>query len=611
MAELQISELDFDSIKDNIRTYLRQQTEFQDYDFDGSAMSVLIDTLAYNTFYNSFNTNLVSNELFLDTAQLRSNVINKAKQLNYIAGSKTSARATVNVTVTAEDLTTSLTIPEYTNFQAGLDGQTYNFVTTQSYTTTKGSNDTSYYFEGIEITQGEIKEDVYYYDALTNENKFILLDKAADVSTLRVYVSDGETFISNDEWKKSTNYVAISADDRVYWLSQDLDENYFVSFGDDIIGKKLPNNQYVILQYLKSEGKKANSASEFELVDLGLYDETVVTLYSDNSFAGGGTDEEDIESIRFNAPKFFQTQNRAITANDYSSILKANYNNIKSINSWGGEDNDPPEYGKVFVSIQPQDALFLSDSTKNFLINLLKKYSPVSTRVEIIDPIYTYITFDVILKYDSRATNQTENDIKQKALTSTISYVDDNVSKYDTYFRYSKYVNYLDNIDPAITSNITKIKMKQFIYPSFVNSNNFTVFFNNALYLPNGSHKNAITSSRFSYSNKAGSFDNCYIRSINTTLNVTFVDSSGVELVVESDIGKIDAALGTLTFDNFSPTSSANADGSVEIYAQPDNFDIIPLRNQIITSLESDVNISVIDDNKIILQSQEGNIASY
>lgn len=611
MADLRITELDFDGIKENLKVFLKSQDEFQDYDFEGSAMAVFLDVLAYNTFYNGYYANMNANEMFLQTAQQRSNVLLKAKELNYLPKSKTAPYANIKVEVTANDSSTQLTIPANTSFEGELDGTTYQFITTQEYIATKGPNETLYTFENVKIYQGELRTDEYYYDT-SKENSFLLVNDDIDVSTLRVLVSSTSNVAQGVEYYNAKNSVSIGTGEQVYWLSQNLEGQYVVSFGNGIIGEELPNDSFIFLQYVSTEGSVANTIAVFDLVD-GLENINAtyspiedppiisISLQTPDSYARGGAEEEDLDSIKFNAPKFAQTQNRAITVEDFKSILKNQYDNIKSISVWGGEDNDPPKYGTVFASIQPKDALFLSTNTKKYLKNLMRSFSAPTISLEILDTNYTYLVLNVALKYNKTQATTTASSIRQATIKTIKEYIDNNVSKYEEYFRYSKLVNAIDATDSSISGNVTDVLMKQYIYPELGESNSITIKFNNALEEPNKGYKNTITSSQFRFN----SYTNCYIRSLDGTLNITFINESGEEIIVNDTIGTYDKDSGTVNLSSFMPTGATNVDGSIELYATPESYDIIPLRDQIITVLEADINVSVTDDSKLLLDRQE------
>jgi hypothetical protein len=611
MADLRITELDFDGIKENLKVYLKGQEEFKDYDFEGSAMSVFLDVLAYNTFYNGYYSNITANEMFLQTAQLRDNVLLKAKELNYLPKSKTAPYANIKIEVTANDSSTDLVLPAYTPFETEFNGTVYKFTNTDEYVAFKTPTGTLYTFENVKIYQGSPKTDTYYNDS-TIKKKFIILSDNVDISTLRVFVSPSASISEGIEYFSATNSVAVSSEDKAYWLSQNNDGRYYITFGNGIIGKTIENDSFVYLQYLNTQGSAGNTISEFDLVnDLSniqasyspIEDPPVISiqLQTESSYARGGADEEDIESIKFNAPKFAQTQNRAITVEDFKSILKSQYDNIRSISVWGGEDNDPPSYGTVFASIQPKDSLFLSTNTKKFLQDMMKSFSPPTTSLEILDTNYTYLVLNIAIKYDKTQTTNTESSIKAAVSSATKKYIEDNVSKYEEYFRYSKLVNAIDEADASISGNVTDVVMKQLIYPKLGESNSFTIKFNNTLEQPNEGYKNTITSSQFRFN----SYNNCYIRSEDGKLNITFINESGEEIVVNETIGTYNKSTGTVDITSFMPTGASNVDGSIEIYAIPESYDIIPLRDQIITVLEADINVSVTDDSKLLLDRQE------
>ena len=476
-SNLKVTELDFNQIKTNLKNFLKTQTEFNDYDFDGSGMSVLLDVLAYNTHYNAMNAHFSLNEAFLDSAQIRGNVVTRAKLLGYVPRSILSARASVTLVVTADQATnpTTLTLARGTKLNTLVDGQEYQFVVLDNHTATISSN--KYTFTGIAIAQGSFKSLKYRVDNDIENQKFQLSDKDADTSTLRVRVQDNEESSAFDIYTKFESLKSVDSTTKTYYLQENSNEYYETYFGDGVTGYKPINNNIVTLDYIFTDGKDSNGASIFSMVDniSGFSTISVTTVTK----ASGGVDQETMESIRFNAPLTFTSQNRAVTSDDYSAIIKKSFTNIDSISTWGGEDNDPPDYGKAYIAIKPLTTNVLTATEKSEIKNnILKGKNVVSITPEIVDPNFTYLELDVFFKYNPNLTDRSSSDL-QSVVRDTISdYNFNNLNKFDGVFRHSQLLKNIDNADPSIQNSTVRPRMFQNISATTtMGLNNFNLTF--------------------------------------------------------------------------------------------------------------------------------------
>lgn len=457
---LNVSELDFDSIRNNLKTYLNSQSEFTDYDFEGSGLSVLLDVLAYNTYYNSFYLNMAANEAFLDTAQVRQNILSQAKLINYIPTSSRSAKSLVNIAVTPttnEDQTkTFVVLDKYTKLLgADVDGVNYPFVTVNANTAYK--NNSSFLFSNIYIQQGEV---VTHQFAMTSNNilaRFELPSANIDTSTLLVSVQKSNTDTYTETYISSTDITELSANSRVYFVEENENLNYTLQFGDGIIGYRPKNGNIIIATYVDTQGSVANNINRFSFIDPvgGLYRGNVIISSVQKAY--GGTDKESIDQIRFRAPQNYTTQNRCVTASDYEALITKDFNNIDAVSIWGGEDNVPPVYGKVYISLKTKGFYALTNLEKDMIKNsLITNRNVITVTPEIIDPNYIFIIIGGKVTYNPNLTTKTANQLFDTAKQAVLQYVEDELNTFKSTLRKSKLQYYIENCDPSITgSDIT------------------------------------------------------------------------------------------------------------------------------------------------------------
>jgi uncharacterized glyoxalase superfamily protein PhnB len=596
--KLNISELDFDNIKENLKRFLSNQNQFKDYDFEGSGMAVLLDLLAYNTHYLSYHTNVAVNEMFIDSADLRNSIVSLAKALGYTPSSATASYANINVRVN-DGTGGSITMPVDTKFTTTVDGTSYSFVTASNHTI--APIDGVYEFKNIKIYEGTYVTFNYTENSSDVDQRFIIPSANADTTTLTVEVQNSATDTVIQTYSRATSITELDGDSKVYFLQEAEDGKFEVYFGDGIIGKKLDDGNIVRLKYVVTNKSDANGASTFTLAsNIQGFNDFTLTV---NSNAANGADAETDASVKFHAPKFYASQDRAVTVEDYKVKVNQLYPNAHSISAWGGEDNDTPYYGKVFISIKPKSGSNLTLTTKRDIVNTLKRYSVASVRPEIIDPEITKIILTSTIKYDDRSTTKSADDIKTDVISNLESFNDNTLQMFDSMFRYSKLSETIDDTDNSILSNITKVKIRKSFTPSLDTSINYNVSFSNAFYNPHMGHASdmggVLLSSGFrvSNSNEVMYLDDDGNGNLRRFYNST--STTGLKVYVDNNAGTINYQTGEIKINSLVITSVENIRGSastlIELTVQPQSNDIVPLRNQIIELdvANSSINVEV------------------
>jgi hypothetical protein len=480
-ASLRVSELDFLEIKENLKNYLRSQSEFQDFDFEGSGMSVLLDILAYNTHYMSYYLNMVGNEMFLDTAQLRESIISHAKLMNYVPGSSQGALAKVNIKVTpsnAEDNTaTSLTLNKYTRFLGvDKDGINYPFVTLNSNTTVKSAN--SFSFANVFIKQGEVITLQYLIDSSNENRRYEIPSANVDTKTISVLMQESTTNTDTTIYNLAEDITEITSNSTVYFIEENEKQTYTVYFGDDVIGKRPKDGNVLICTYLDNNGGISNNISRFIATDdIGGYTDNIIVSSTSGSY--GGIDKESIEQVRFRAPYFYTTQNRAVTINDYETLLLKEYNTIDAVSVWGGEDNDPVVYGKVFISLKTTGDYQLTNLEKEEIKNnLIRNKNVLTVTPEIVDPDYVYLIIKGTVYYNPQITGLSADEIGTLVKAAIEDYSDAELNSFNSVFRKSKLQSYIENAEKSITgSDIDILVQKRFLIDT-LRTKTYTINYN-------------------------------------------------------------------------------------------------------------------------------------
>ena len=585
--KLSITDLEFDNIKSNLKTFLRSQSEFSDYDFEGSGMSVLIDLLAYNTHYMGYYANMLGNEMFLDSSALRESVLSHAKHLNYIPSSMRSPKAYLNFTFTPSGAPTSLTILKNTRFTTSIDGIKYTFATTKT-TTVPRSVTSTYTVSNVEIVEGKILNRSYTVSSSDKTQRFIIPNPKVDTNSISVVVQTSSSDISVNTFTNasSLDVNTIKGTDKVFFLEEIEDQKYELIFGDGSIGKSLTDGNIIFIEYMVCNGERANKASSFIAVGTvaGLSSSDYVITTSENAI--GGSPIQTSESIRFQAPKLYAAQKRATTKADYKSIILKERPDIESITVYGGEDADPVQYGKVFIAAKPTGNNTFSTATKEIIKeSILKKVNVVTVTPEMVDPVFFYLLIDSSVNYDPVVLLTDSVTLQTNIDSSVQTYLQNNLEKFDQKFRYSQLVQAIDNTDVSIRNNKTAIKYQQRITPATLDTpTTYTMYFNNQVETGSMSSTSFTGTDGNTYSlidDKLGS-----IKSAKTTSGV--VDSPKSYLIQSdgtSNQGTIDYATGKVILNSFRPLAITDGTTNIKLTVTPEinNSDITPLREQILT----------------------------
>jgi len=588
-TNLNVTELDFDQIKQNLKNYLKTQSEFNDYNFEGSGLSTLLDVLAYNTHYNAIAAHFSLNEAFLDSAQIRGNVVTRAKLLGYVPRSILAPRARVNIEIDVTDeigiLPDNLTMARGTKLGTQVAQKPYQYVTLQTQTaslqTTSAPITKKYIFTDVDIAQGYYKSLKYRVDNDIENQKFQLSDGDADTSTLRVRVQENEESSAYDIYSRFESLLGVNSSSQVYYLQENASNYYEIYFGDGVTGRKPNNNNIITLDYVYTDGSESNGANAFTMSDSvgGFGESTVTTLNS----SAGGAEQETSESIRFNAPLTFTSQNRAVTSDDYRAIIQREFTNISSISCWGGEDNDPPDYGKAYISIKPILAETLTQAEKDDITgSILKGKNVVSITPEIVDPNYTYLELDVFFKYNPNLTDRTSVELTSVVRDTISDYNFNNLNKFDGVFRHSQLLNLIDSADPSIQNSTVRPYMFMNITPSTVEGkSNFALKFTSPFYKSGSSTEFILTSTAFklSYSTTIDHyFGDITISGSNKRKIIIYKIVDGNNVTVVNDAGILDSDKGTVTLHSFTGLTT----DPIRVTLTPNSLDLAPKRDQLI-----------------------------
>ena len=595
--KLEVTDLDFDTIKTNLKKFLRQQDQFTDYDFEGSTISSLLDVLAYNTHYNGVYANVLANEMFLDSADMRNSIVSHAKHVGYTPRSATAPYADVNLVVNNATGAT-LTASQGTTFTSTVEGVSYNYIVKEDTTTTPV--DGVYTFKNLELYEGTLVTNKYTVNTTDANQRFLIKNDMADTTTLLVKVQNSSTDTTTTTYALSTDLADVSSTSAIYFLEGAEDEQYEVVFGDGVLGKALSTGNIVSLIYIVTNGSDSNGASSFALSgNVGGFTDVSLTV---NTNSVNGADPESPASIRFNAPKQYATQNRAVTAKDYESKVKSIYSNAKSVQVWGGEDNETPVYGRVYISINPVAGATLTEATKSDIITQLKDFNVASITPVIEDPETTFIQPTVTIRYDAKSTTNTAESIKSLVQTAITNFNTDNLQEFDQVFRHSKFIETVNKADDSILSNITTLKLHKSFTATLTSSTTYTISFNNALYNPHSGHNSdmggILSSSSFKVS---GDTTNDYFLNDDGQGNIRlYYVAGGVNVYINNTQGTIDYTTGKITLNSLHISEVGNVDGAtsttIRLTVVPNSVDVVPVRNQVIEIDETNTTVVVTAD---------------
>jgi hypothetical protein len=601
VAKLNVSELDMPAIKANMIAFLKSQSEFANFDFGGSGLDVIMDMLAYNTYYNSFYLNMLANEMFLDTAELRNSVVQKAKQMGYTPRSVQGTKAFVTLNITPSDTATTMVVEKDKRFSSVIDGNKYIFTTANSYNAIIGT-DGRFTVKDIQLNQGIRLTHKYAVDYSNHEQKFILPNPTTDVTTLSVTVKASPTATIIDTYSKVSDTVQVTALSKVYFLYEEFDGKFEIQFGDNKVGFRPADGSQVILSANISDGDVTNMASAFTAIDLiGGYGNVSVT----STTAGyGGAARETIAQIKYGAPKLYETQNRCVTLNDYKRVVEKEWVNAESVTCWGGEENDPPRYGQAYIAVKPKSGLYLTSKDKASIKNdILLRKNMVSVTPVIVAPDYLYLKIKTDVRYDPNATIQSAQEIGENIIRVTLGYNSNELGKFDLRFRYSRLTTIIDNTDPAILNNQTTVLLFKRVVVELAQAFNYAQNFSNQLKYPYVGYKGTLTSSKFQYTNEATEVieNACTLADKDGTIQVV-KEAAGEVAIINSNVGTLDYTTGKMTLVAFKPITveAVVNNNTIEVYVQTNVLDITPIREQVIIVEKKDVTVNMISDTSLL-----------
>jgi len=628
MPFTKFTNLDFDQIKTSIKDYLRANSTFSDFDFEGSNFSVLIDTLAYNTYITAFNSNMIVNESFLDSATLRENVVSLARNIGYVPRSRTAARATISFTVSTTEDTPTLTLRRGLVCVGTANDTTYTFSIPEDVTTTVIDGVAS--FDEVEVYQGTYLTKQFTYDGSLDQ-RFILNNSFIDTSTLSVYVKRTNDSGLGIEYAAIDNILDTTSESRIYILQEVQDEKYEVKFGDGIIGKKLGDSvgydgTIITANYIITDGEDGNGASVFTFsgsvttANDKIINPGTVTITTDQS-SQNGSSIEPIDSIKYYAPRVYSAQNRAVTSRDYEAIIKTIYPETESVAVVGGEELDPPEYGNVILSIKPKNGSFVSDFNKSRILSQLKQYTVSGINPKIIDLKTLYVEVESAVYYNYSQVSSVDS-LKTNVLNSLTKYSESlDLNKFGGRFKYSKVLSVIDTTDTAITSNITKVKIRRDLKAALNQFAQYELCFGNKFHVnPQGRN---IKSTGFKIAGESSTVfltDTPTITSGGTNvtsstsaeevflnrpttigattgvLSIVKIGSDGRSIVVAKDVGTVDYVKGEIKIGTINITSTTKENGIIEVQAFPESNDVVGLKDLYLSFDVSKSTINMVRD---------------
>ncbi len=593
-----VSDLDFETIRANIAAYIANNTTFTDYNFEGSGLALILDILAYNTHYNAVYLNMALNENFIDTAQTRSSIVSIAKNLGYTPRSRKSAISNISFRIpTTDPENTSLTLDKTTNFTGDIDGTTYIFQPVVAYTSRVSGG--YYTFTDVRLREGS-RFTIRYPITATAGEKFFINNFNIDTDSIEVYVKQLSQTGDLQTYNLVSDITILDSEEQIFYLFESVDRNYIIQFGDGVLGKKPEAGDTVLITFQTSSGEAANGISKFTLSttigtgrDVGL--ETFGSsdiVYDNVEVSHSGSAEEGIESIRTSALNNFYTQGRAVTAEDYKFFLERDYPQAESISVWGGQDNVPPIYGKVFISFKPKKGFRVTNSVKQEILNnVLGDKNIISIIPEIIDPEYTFITVNSSVLFDPKRTIYTSSELSSIVRQTISNFNVENLIKFGTRFSYSKFVSSIDNADSSIISNYSSIKLRKNIDIILDVTSTYTINFQNRLregtFASLSSFK-AVNDSTLGLSN-----EDYYLEDDSSGLLRIYKFSAGTKVIVKANAGTINYNSGLVQITNFKPSSIPNEDNTLDLISEPFEYTVTSFRNNILTIVDTDVSINM------------------
>lgn len=607
MSLVNFTNLDFDQIKTSIKDYLRSNSNFTDYDFEGSNMSVLVDMLAYNTYIASYNANMVSNEVFIDSATLRENIVSLARNIGYVPNSRRSAKANISFFVEVSNPSTKVvTLKSGVVCNTSSFGRTSYVFSLLDDVTVPVINGIAF-FDAIDVYEGSYVTNNFTVTSNNANQRFILENRGIDTRTLKVLVRDNQSSTSSKKFINSSSILDVTSTSKVFFIQEIEDERYEIIFGDGVFGQKLLENNYIEVSYLISNGEESNGFSSFNFSgtlvnENGALLSDTVSLITTNISSTGGSAIESINSIRNFAPRMYAAQNRAVTAADYETLIPKIYSEAESVSAFGGEELDPPQYGKVFITIKPFNGSFLSNSAKDNIKFQLRKYSVAGIIPEIMDLKYLYIELSSNIYYDTNSSLGSDI-LKSKVIDNIKKYSDsEELNKYGARFKYSKYQKLIDDSDSSITSNITKLQMRRDLKVSTDKFAQYEICFRNQFHIKNKLGYN-IKSSGFKVS---GISNTVYFGDIPNPDNKTgllflfYLSSDTDPIIIRRSVGKIDYVRGEIVTNPIKIISTEKTDGGtaiIEISVIPESNDVLGIQDLYLQIDTNRLEVNTISDN--------------
>ena len=593
-SQITATDLDFDKISDNIKTYLKGQEKFKDYDFEGSNLNVIIDMLAYAGHISGVNTNIAASEMFLDSAQIRKNVVSRAKDLGFVPASEQASSAQLNMklsnvrnangTIPTEN---DMTLPRGHNFSTVYDGVTYNFVNTTSVVPTR--DNVSFSYPTVDIVQGQYITDSFVFDSQIKNAKFVLANSRVDRSRLEVSVNSNGIV---SKYTLSTEVSTITSSSRVFYAQENEEGFIEIYFGDDVLGQGLVDGDLISATYITVDDIHADGAKLFTMTDAinGFTNAEITTL----SNASGGAEKEDIESIKFKATKFYTSQNRLVTLNDYKAKVSEYYPNADAVAVWGGEDNDPPEYGKVFISLKPQNSDYLSEVEKAEVTTKLNQLNMLTVRPVIKDAEIVKILLTTVFKYNANDTTLSKGEIETIVRNAIVNFDNTNLNNFDSIFRHSNLVKDIDAANTAILSNITNVRLRKRKQVNLSKSEGFIIEFGNGFFHPHDGHNKAsggiLTTTGFKVD--GDSVNTYFFDDDGSGIVRRYSIQGGVRVFADLAAGTIDYTNGKISVNAINFTSTVNSDTSIDFTVLPSSDDVVAIRGSLIDISVDDIKVS-------------------
>ena len=585
--KINVSDLDFDLIKTNLKEFLKSQDQFTDYDFEGSGLNVLLDVLAYNTHYNAMYTNLAVNEMFLDSASKRDSVVSIANNYGYLPVSRTCAYANISMTVpVGSNTSATLSLPKYSPFTSTISGVEYTFYTILETIGIRNEALSRYEFSSIDLYEGKpVIERFNYLDG----TKIVLQNKNIDVSTIKVSIKN-PTSLNTTAYKYSENIITLTSTSEVFFVREIENEQYHIYFGKDNLGKEPEIGSVITIEYIVTNGPAANGIKLFTYTGTDYGNQPTITILK---AAAGGREAETIDEIKYNVSHKYKVQDRAVTSQDYVDIVRANYPDIDAINCWGGDTMNPPIYGKVYICIKPQSSLFLTLSDKNSIIeDIIKPKAMLGIFPTLVDPIYNTIQVETTAFYNPNLTNKSSSQIEQAVRQAIVSYNDTYLQKFDGALRYSRLIRAIDDADTSIINNITTVTLRRIVDVVFNLSTSYTVQLNNKIYksgvaeeavMTTGFYINDGTTAYYIDDDGAGNLRLFYYNVLDYT-----------KVFVNSSIGTVNYDTGELKVNSLFVSGLSGSD--FEFIIKTQSNDIVGLHNQIVNIDPAYLKINVVQE---------------